>query len=97
MEESRDEQLDHTAGMIARVGVGTNAEVANTTHQFVGINIGTDLAGLGTVFEQLSANRHEVVKEGGMQRIEADAAGLQDCGESTLGDQEIHDTKRLTH
>jgi hypothetical protein len=34
VEESRDEQLDHAAGIVARVSVGTNAEVADATHQF---------------------------------------------------------------
>ena len=89
MEESRDEQLDHAAGIVARVVVGANAEVADATHQFVGITIGADLAGLGGGVEQLSANGHEAVKEVGMQRVEADAVGLQDRGESMLRDQEI--------
>ena len=32
--ESRHEQLDHAAGIVARVVIGTNAEVANAIHQF---------------------------------------------------------------
>jgi hypothetical protein len=91
LEESRDEQLDHAAGIVARVVVGANAEAADATHQFVGINIGADLAGLGGGGEQLSANGHEAVKEVGMQRVEADAVGLQDRGESMLGDQKINE------
>jgi hypothetical protein len=91
LEESRDEQLDHAAGIVARVVVGANAEAADATHQFVGINIGADLAGLGGGGEQLSANGHEAVKEVGMQRVEADAVGLQDRGESMLRDQKINE------
>src|SRR5260221_4988572 len=91
LEESRDEQLDHAAGIVARVEVSANAEAADATHQFVGINIGADLASLGAGFEQLSAHGHEAVKKVGMQRVEAVAVGLQDCGESMLGDQEINE------
>ncbi len=91
MEESRDEELDHAAGIVARVEVSANAEAADTTHQFVGINIGADLAGLGGGGEQLSANGYEAVKEVGMQRVEADAVGLQGRGESMLRDQEINE------
>ena len=91
LEESRDEQRDHTASIVVRVVVGTNAEVADATHQFMGINIGTDLAGLSGGGEQLSANGHETFKEVGMQRVEANAVGLQDCGESMLRDQEINE------
>jgi Alpha/beta hydrolase family len=80
LEESRDEQLDHAAGIVARIVVVANAEVADATHQFLGITIGTDLASLGGGVEQLSANGHEAVKEVGMQRVEADALGLQDRG-----------------
>ena len=61
MEESRDEELDHAAGIVARVVVGANAEVADTIHQFEGINIDADLAGLSGGGEQLSANGHEAV------------------------------------
>jgi len=46
LEESRDEQLDHAAGIVARIIVDTDAEVADATYQFVGINIGTDLASI---------------------------------------------------
>src|SRR5215471_1317565 len=89
--ETRDEQIDHAAGMVARVGVGANAEAADATHQFVSIDIGAELAGFSSGGEQLSANGHEAVKEVGVQRVEADAVGLQDRGESMLGDQEIHE------
>ena len=34
LEESRDEQLNHAAGIVARIIVGTNAEVADAVHQF---------------------------------------------------------------
>ena len=57
------------AGIIARVEVSANAEAADATHQFVGINIGADLSGFSGC-------------------VEADAVGLQDCGESMLRDQE---------
>jgi len=76
------------AGIVAQVEVSANAEAADATHQFVGINIGADLSGLGGCVEQLSAHGHEAVKEVGMQRVEADAVGLQDRGESMLRDQE---------
>jgi hypothetical protein len=91
LEESREEQLDHAAGIIARVEVSANAEVADATHQFVGIHIGADLASFSGGGEQLSANRHEAVKEVGMQRVEANAVGLQDRSESMLRDQEINE------
>ncbi len=32
LEESRDEQFDHAAGIVARVVVSTNAEVADAMH-----------------------------------------------------------------
>ena len=76
------------AGIVARVEVSANAEAADATHQFVGINIGADLSGFSGCVEQLSAHGHEAVKEVGMQRVEADAVGLQDRGESMLRDQE---------
>lgn len=66
MEKSRDEQIDHAAGVVARVVVGTNAEVADATHQFVGTDVGSDLASLGGGGEQLSANGYEAGKEVGM-------------------------------
>jgi hypothetical protein len=91
LEESRDEQRDHATGIVVRVVVGTNAEVADAMHQFDGINIGTDLASFSGGGEQLSANGHEAVKKIGMQRAEADAVGSQDCGESMLRDQEINE------
>ena len=65
LEESRDEQLDHAAGIVARVVAGANAEAADATQQFVGINIGADLAGFSSGVQQLSANGHEAVKEVG--------------------------------
>jgi len=74
-----------------RIVVGTNAEVADATHQFVSINIGADLAGFSGGGEQLSANGHKAVKEVGMQRVEADAIGLQGRSESMLRDQEINE------
>jgi hypothetical protein len=89
--ESRDEQLDHAASMVARVGVGANAEAADGAHQFVGIDFGADLAGFSGGSEQLRANGHEAVDEVGVQRGEADTVGLQDCGESVLRDQEINE------
>ena len=91
MEESRDEQLDHAAGIVARVVVSANAEVADAIHQFEGINIGTDLASFSGGGEQLSANGHKAVKEVGMQRVEANAVGLQDRSESMLRDQKINE------
>jgi hypothetical protein len=91
VKETRDEQLDHAAGIVAWVGVGANAEVADAAHQFVGIDITADLTGLGASLEQLSANGYEAVKEVGMQRVETSAVGLQDYGESMLGDQEINE------
>lgn len=81
-----DEQLDHAAGIVAQVVVGTNAEVADGTHQLVGINISADLSCLGGSVEQLSANGYEAIKEVGMQCIKANTVGLQDCGESMLRD-----------
>ena len=66
MEESRDKQLDHAPSIVTRVVVGTNAEVANDTHQFVSIDIGADLASFSGGGEQLSTNGHEAVKEVGM-------------------------------
>ena len=68
MEESRDEQLDHTAGIVARIIVDTDAEVADATYQFVGINIGTDLASFRGGGEQLSAHGREAVKGGRPRR-----------------------------
>ena len=79
------------AGIVARVIVSANAEAADATHQFVGINTGADLSGFSGGVEQLSAHGHEAVKEVDMQRVEADAVGLQDRGESMLRDQEINE------
>src|SRR5258706_15724674 len=45
LEESRDEQIDHAAGIGARVVVGANAEAADATHQFLGITIGAAIPG----------------------------------------------------
>ncbi len=77
--------------IVTRVVVSTNAEIADTVHQFEGINIGTDLTSVGAGFEQLSAHGHEAMKKVSMERVEASAVGLQDCGESMLGDQEINE------
>jgi hypothetical protein len=65
--ETHDEQLDHAAGMVARVGVGANAEAANGQHQFVGIDIRVDLAGLSGGGQQLCAHGHEPVEEIGVK------------------------------
>jgi hypothetical protein len=89
LEESRNEQLDHAAGIVARVFASADAKVANAIHQFKSTNISADLASFDGGGKQLSANGHEALKEVGMQRVEADAVGLQNRGEPMLGDQEI--------
>ena len=91
LEKSRKEQLDHAARIVARVLIGTHAEVAYAIHKFISINIGLDLASFNGGCEQLSANGHEAVKKVSVQRGESGAVRLQDCGESMLRDQEIHE------
>ncbi len=73
-----------------RVLVSADAEVADATHQLEGINIGANLASFSGG-EQLSTNGSKAVNEVGMQRVEANAIGLQERGESMLGDQKINE------
>src|SRR5258706_3480866 len=84
-------QLDHAACVVARVVIDANAQAANATHQFVGIEVRADLAGLRGSIEELSAHRHEAVEKVGVQGIEAGVVGLHNRGESVLGDQEINE------
>ena len=74
-----------------RVLVSADAEVADATHQLEGINIGANLASFSGSGEQLCTNGSKAVNEVGMQRVEANAIGLQERGESMLGDQKINE------
>ncbi len=90
MTESREEQTDQAASIVARVVAGTDAEVADAAHQLQGTDIGVDLAGFRCRLKQLSADGHQAVEEIGVQRVEAGAVGLLRSGESMLRDQQIH-------
>jgi hypothetical protein len=89
--ESRDEQFDHATGIVARVVASTNAEVANAIHQSAGLNVGADLTSFNSGSKQLSTHWHKAVKKVGVQGVEADAARLQNRGESMLRDQKINE------
>ena len=86
MKQPGDKQPDHAACVVARVVLDASAQVANATHQFVGIQVRADLAGLRGSIEELSAHRHEAVEKVGVQSIEAGVVGLHNRGESVLGE-----------
>jgi len=88
--QSCDEQLDQATCVVAGGVVGTDAEIADAAHEFVGIHVGANLAGLNRGAEQLRTHRHEAVDEVGVQRVESGVVRLQHGSESVLGDQEIN-------
>ena len=87
--QSRDDESDHAARVVAGVVVRADAEIADAAHQLVGIHAGENLARRGSGVEQLGADGDEAVEEVGVQGLEGGLVGLQRPGEAVLGDQEV--------
>ncbi|MDT5241402.1 MAG: hypothetical protein QOD97_3600, partial [Mycobacterium sp.] len=86
-----DDELHHATRIVVGVGVRADADVADATHQSVGIDAGNDLSRRSSGLEQLGADGDEAVEEVGMQCLERGRVGLQCAGQTALGDQEIHE------